>query len=194
LFTNDTEYLRVNSPSLWTPITGDGELPVLDQDTPTLLLTKNTFDNFNRVTNDMGGSVTDGSDGSTADYMIDHLTGMGWYMLEAVGDNTSWDDTATTILAGSFAGFSGWRMPTTQDIRMIETLDNINAHIFVSFSSWNDTRYWTSDSGGSVNVMRWTPSLLFNNSGKISLGAKTAQNPIAGIACRQHYTTVQPKP
>lgn len=200
LFTNDTEYLRVNVPSLWTPITGSGELPVLDQDTPTLLTTKNTFDNFNRVTNDIGtqtvadvgGGVT--SDGATANYMIDHLTGMGWYMLEAVGDNTSWDDSATAILAGSFAGFSDWRMPTTLDIREIETLDNINAHIFVSFSSWNDTRYWTSDSGGGTNVMRWTPSLAFNSSGKISLGAKTAQNPIAGIACRQHFTSVQPKP
>lgn len=38
----------------------------------------NPFGNTIRFTNDLGGTVWDGSDGSTADYVIDNATRLGW--------------------------------------------------------------------------------------------------------------------
>lgn len=78
----------------------------------TTLTTNNTFGNPDRFTNDVGGQETDGTGGSTPDYIIDHYTGLGWYI--ALNTPTNWNaqiDAAALITTAAPAFHSDFRMP-----------------------------------------------------------------------------------
>lgn len=56
-------------------------IAMLDPSDRLLLVDNNEFENTDRFTNDKGGSVYDGSDGSTNEYGIDNFTGYGWHVV-----------------------------------------------------------------------------------------------------------------
>ena len=66
------------------------------------LLHLNAFGNFKRTTNDLGGSVSDGSDGSTTDYVVDNLTNRGVYRVAQTGIWNSLLDATATFTLGTY--------------------------------------------------------------------------------------------
>lgn len=81
------------------------------------MLNNNAFGNTLRYTNDLGGAVTDGSDGSTPLYVIDHDTGLGWDIdLQGSGNWNASIDYANSRVVGAYSGF---RLGTLNEVRSI---------------------------------------------------------------------------
>jgi hypothetical protein len=185
---NNTDYFNPLSPGL---------IPILDKSDNTVLVTANIFGSYSRVTNDKGnqnytdagGGIT--SDGATANYAIDHLTGLGWWLLSSVSASTSWDDAAAAIFVKTETAFdssvyANWRMPTRKDIELIEDF-NVNDHIFNGIESWTGAIHWLMDATTAANASIWTESQSYW-SGLLFRGFSKSANPaVYGIACRNHY-------
>lgn len=118
---------------------------MLDPANRLLLLTNNSFGNKNRFTNDVGGSVYDGTGGSTVNYTIDHYTGYGW---EIVLKAAPW----TTALAdNTFGGYTDMFVPNINEIELLITY----AGTWFNYAPFNfslNSQIWTSttlDSGAT---------------------------------------------
>lgn len=103
----------------YNPLAG-GTLVDLDKSTAAYFTTvtpNNSFGNPNRFTNDMGGSVTDGSDGSTANYIVDNYTGLGWGIASRGPFN--WNgriDDAAALTIGAYSDFRNPSQPEGESI------------------------------------------------------------------------------
>ena len=86
-----------------------------------------------RFTNDKGGTVADGSDGSTASYMIDHAWGRGIYIVPQAADiwanAISAADSFTLAIAGG-GTYTNWRLPNCYEI-----LETINFQTIIANST-----------------------------------------------------------
>jgi hypothetical protein len=83
----------------------------------TTLLDDNVFGNRKRFTNDIGGDVTDGTDGSTSNYVIDHYTGLGWGTVARGPFN--WNgviDDAASVSIGPYNDFRAPSQPSGESI------------------------------------------------------------------------------
>lgn len=71
------------------------------------LTSNNPFGNNIRFTNDMGGIVFDGSDGSTPDYVVDNATRLGWKQSLPTGfpNYTNQLNYAASLVVGSYNAF-----------------------------------------------------------------------------------------
>lgn len=164
-----------------------GLKPVLDPDDAYILLTLNAFGNNNRLTNDMGGTIYDGSDGSTVNYVIDHLSGLGWWLANAVPVSNTWQNASSTIRAGVFGGYSGWRMPTIQEWQDI-TIDNTTC-LFNPIENWNAAIFWgmNTNNASTATILRQTNDYLSTRVQTFSTNANAA---VAGCAVRNHYPNI----
>ncbi len=170
--TNEFEYTEI------------GIKPVLDNDNEDLLLTLNAFGNYNRITNNSGGTDYSGTGGTIANYAIDHYTGLGWYLLEASPDNTTWQNTASNIRALTACTFSDWRMPTRVDILQILKTDGTTDHI-IDKGSYANSIYWVMDTNSATQATIWrSTNSYINPLNNFSTGANVN---ISGIACRNHF-------
>ena len=181
-FTYDLAWYRANTTLF--EYQDSGERVVLDKTDEDLLLTLNAFGNYLRTTNDLGGSVYDGTDGSTTNYLIDHLTGMGWYLLETSPGNTSWTDSAINLQTFTDGTYSDYRMPTAYDVRQIMYTDGTTS-ILTGHELYAKAIFWVMDSYSGTQASIWrqanpygTTPASFNLPANISISA---------IACRNHY-------
>lgn len=110
----------------------------LDPANRLLLLNNNSFGNLNVWTNDLGGSVFDGSDGSTVNYSVNNYTGYGWSIIRKVGTwNVAIDDN-------TFATFTDMFVPNTNE--MADIIDWFNATAMFNFAPFSNTgnhNLWT---------------------------------------------------
>ena len=148
--THDLGWYLANEPAKFT-YSIVGITPLLDIDNDTKLLTDNFFSNKDRVTNSLGLTATyDGSNGEIADYAIDHYTGLGYYLQNAVPVNVDFINSATQLRAATLATFSDWRMMTVKDAANIVINNGASpSHIFASIQSWSTDFTWVMN---SVNV------------------------------------------
>lgn len=132
-------------------------------------LTLNCLNNFgidNKRFSDINGLQIYGDD-----YVIDHLTGKGWYRINQAPFN--WADALTDAASGTFAGFSDWFVPNFNQyleiqLRSIEVSGVGRWLLYAPFNSisingWTTTadkhtptRAWVIGSG-LINLTKTTP-------------------------------------
>jgi len=168
-----------------------GQSPTLDITDKTKLTSLNAFGNFDRVTNSLGLTATyDGSNGEIADYAIDHLTGLGWYLQNAVATNIDFVDSATTLRAATLATFSDWRMLTFQDVEnvVIDNITGVPNTIFTGIESWTTDLTWVMNSAGTNTGYFWRLNQHIGSSLWMNTRSITSPNvSIMTIGTRNHY-------
>jgi len=80
------------------------------------LKSNNPFGNTNRHTNNKGGTVKDGSDGSTVDYMLDWATSLAWDLDSTDISNAIYSTQLAAAKARTFAGFSDLKLPNVNEL------------------------------------------------------------------------------
>jgi hypothetical protein len=161
-----------------------GNKPVLNKDDSTLLFTKNAFGNNYRITNDLGGTVYDGSDGSSVNYAIDHYSGLGWYLLNAVAVNNAWSAASESIRTTSYAGYDNWRMPTIREVQQITTGDTYT--VLNPIEGWTAAIFWCLNSTSAANATIFRLTSVYNSI-RIQAFQTAANAAIAGLAVRNHF-------
>lgn len=139
------------------------------------LLHNNIFANKNRFT-DTGGTQT-----YADDYVIDHLTGLGWYRISQ--PTSSWNDAIDNTLSSTQNGFSDWRLPNQSEYYSV--LDRENGTIWWNYSPFNisnSTRKWSSTTDSNTT----TSALIFQSRTFVTRG-KVQTDPIHYLV-RNHYT------
>jgi len=187
--THDLGWYLANESSVFNYAV-DGISPLLDITDKTKLTTLNAFGNLNRITNSLGLTATyDGTGGEIADYAIDHCTGMGWYLQNAVNTNIDFVDSATTLRAATLATFSDWRMLTMQDIEVIITDDAASpSTIFAAIENWSTDLTWIMNSAGTGTGYFWRLNQHIGSSLWMNTRSITSPNAsIMTIAIRNHY-------
>lgn len=106
------------------------------------LKNNNQFDNKNRYTNDLGGTVTDGSDGSTANHWMDHLYKC-MFRLTHVG-TLGWDAGIDAIHEVDIDGYTDWMMITRAHMWILWNMNLSSSNLPVGFPMGFLTNAWTS--------------------------------------------------
>lgn len=176
-----------------------GAAVMLDPDDDSQLLTNNAFGNTNRITNDkgaqnysdVGGGLT--SDGATANYAVDHLTGMGWYLNSVHGGTEHWEDTRDTIQAFTLTAFDtstydDFRMPTAMDVTNIQTQEGTGTNVLNGIETWTDSFHFIMNSSGATTIYFWRELITwFGSTQWGAFNSTTVNAGIDGICLRNHY-------
>lgn len=189
LNTHDLGWYMANESSVFN-YTVVGLSPLLDITDKTKLTTLNAFSNLDRITNSLGLTATyDGSNGEVADYAIDHYTGMGWYLQDAVAVNVNFVDASVNLRAATLATYSDWRMLTVGDITKVVTDDGgLPSTLFASIENWSKDLTWIMNSVGTGTGLFWRinqhiVSSQWMNNRSIS----SASSSIMTVGIRKHY-------
>ena len=144
----------------------------------TTMLNNNAFGNTTRFTNDMGGTVTDGSDGSTPLYVIDHDTGLGWDIdIQTTGN---WNNSIDYCNARTVGPYSGFRMPMLTEVDSMTNLSRpVNVHDYAPFNL--TIAFWTSTTFAASTGRAY----VIANNGDYALLTKTTS--YRSITVRNHY-------
>ena len=185
--TNDLEWYKSNTTYFDYSVVG--VTPLLDPADETKLLTQNFWGNLNRATNDLGGTVFDGSDGSTSGYLVDNYTGLGWYLQTPINGAPSWIDSANTIKTLTVVGYSSWRMLSKFDATNILTTDGSTNILEDNGASYGKESTFLLDSNSTTGVGSWLrvgtdylSSTLFQLVDPNASFASTGS-----IICRNHF-------
>jgi hypothetical protein len=110
------------------------------------LVDNNVFGNKFRYTNDLGNQTTDGSDGATVGYIIDHYRGKGLYFVKTIATYYSFLTMSNTLTVGAYSNFRGVNDNEVRDLtdlgngnpealkEAVDTIFNVTTGI---------TRYWS---------------------------------------------------
>ncbi len=147
------------------------------------LVSNNEFGNKDRFTNSLGLTVTyDGTGGELNDYLIDHLTGLGWIIVSF--PTVSWNSGIDTAEASTLNGFSDWRMKNKNEFLSITDAGTNTGLNYFPFSITGVFNYKssTTDAGTTSRNIRAAASA----GGTLSVDSKTGTRPY--FICRNHYT------
>lgn len=94
----------------------------------TTLGNTNSFGNTDRFTDDAGGQTY------TSQYVIDHYTGLGWFIIPDV--QITWNNGIDNALAATDVGFSDWFLPNLNQAATIRNseADNLNSFNYAPFN------------------------------------------------------------
>ena len=165
----------------------EGIKPILDSSDETKLINNNSFGNLERATNDLGGTVFDGSDGSTVDYLVDHYTGLGWYLNDIYIGSNDWIGNNLMMQTFTYGGFSDWRLPTREDINQISTTDGLTT-LLTPYKTFSKFLHYLLDSGSAVSITFWWEGKSYLDPARF-----TATNPntnftnVSSLAVRNHF-------
>ena len=145
---------------------------------PVILEDNNVFGNKDRFVNDMGGLATDGSDGSTANYIIDTLTRYGWYL--PLQGPSNWSNAVSDSQSLVVGPYSDFFLATASEG---ETLSNPELTAVFNYPPFNiTTSIWTST---TPKISTGRAYQLASN-GDIAFPTKTTS--ISYLAVRMHFT------
>lgn len=158
----------------------------------------NVFGSKYRFTNSVGIPATDGlagftpsdyvSGGGTDLYVIDHLTGFGYYVAN-LGSFTTWTDAINAVRTNnpSFLGMSGW-MPMYR--AQVVGLFRVSAQYYNTanilkrgvVSGYSETQFWTGETAEQSS----TNGFAYNDSNNLRTFAKTSTT-MTIYMWRKHY-------
>jgi len=148
------------------------------------LTENNIYGNPLRFTNDIGTQDTDGTGGSTPDYIIDHYTGLGWYI--NLNTPTNWNaqiDAALLIVTGGPAFYTDFRMPNKPEGESIaDSSISLTVFNYTPFSLNLPSGVWTSTTFITSPVRAYNLS----QNGDTGLPMKASSNGNL-IAVRNHF-------
>lgn len=144
----------------------------------------NSFDNLDRYTDDVGGQIYGAGNGSTADYVVDNYTGIGWVISTIGGMN--WASHLTNSDTFTLGVYTDFRVPSTLEYLSIRCNDltviatSTRPFDYSPFNIINQSLA-TSETTASVT----TSNLRTSNSGQLISVAKTTTQ--TAIYCRTHF-------
>jgi hypothetical protein len=151
------------------------------------LINNNAFGNTLRFTDSVGAQNADGTGGSIVDYAIDHLTGLGYYLV-FTGNGNDWNARIDGGPLLSVGGFSDFFLPS---MPILESINQMNSTLNSSLG------YWPFTKNGNPAVTFWVSSTTVrnNSANQISLGnssgvfsSVTKSGTVAfNFYCRKHY-------
>ena len=161
------------------------------------LLHNNAFGSKYRFTTDIGTPASDGNArflqtdfvGATDAYVIDHLTGIGYYVLDLGNFINSWNNAIDAVAASSALGYSDW-FPLT-----IEHGESVIRSDF-SYIATSNIFYYIDRIGVPFNffwygctVQRSSTNAYYHRAAQtvIDYGSKTGFNSITILMGRNHY-------
>ena len=179
--TGDDAYNRINNPFSVRP---PNPLLVAELDytsvTPFLtLLDNNAFGTKERFTNSLGLTASyDGSGGELIDYVIDHLTGLGWIIKQQAF--VLWDVAIDTPLSATYVGFTDFKLPNIeQQISIYNYAVRLNYAPFSISTTW---LLWSSTTRFDFP----TNANYLDHTGRVQ-NADKAGFSFRFMVCRNHY-------
>lgn len=141
----------------------------------------NSFGNTNRFT-DINGLQVYGDD-----YVIDHLTGLGWFRLRPFAGSKNWADSIAAIEANTTIGFSDWFMPNINEFLSLINNNVSNGTSVFNYAPVNNfgvTASYTSST--QINV---TTNALTVQMGAVTFASAAPKTTLSGTAvqCRKHF-------
>lgn len=132
----------------------------------------NAFGNKNRFT-DINGLQVYGDN-----YAIDHLTGLGWYLIES---SDTWNNAIDNSQSSTQNSFNDWRLPSRIELISVLNMDIIPLN-YSPFNSTMSSLVWTS----TTNHDNTTTAHVSSSNGNLARAVKTDTNNY--LMCRNHYT------
>jgi hypothetical protein len=167
--------------------TVEGIKPILDSSDETKLINNNAFGNLDRATNDLGGTVFDGSDGSTIDYLVDHYTGLGWYLNDIYIGSNDWIGNNLMMQTFTYGGFSDWRFPNRIDINQISITDGFTT-LLTPYKTFSKFLHYLLNSGSAVSITFWWEGKSYLDPARFtSTNPNTNFTNVSSLAVRNHF-------
>lgn len=147
--------------------------------TPFLMLVENNaFGNKNRFTDKDGLQVY------ADNYIIDHLTGLGYYPIEVIEPLLyDWSSGITTSNSLVYLGFSDYRMTNVNELDSIFNFDSASLLNYAPFNL-NLAKYFYTSTTDETDTTR--AIIIRTNTYGVTLNAKTSTNRQV-LAVRNHY-------
>jgi len=121
------------------------------------LQNNNVFGNKNRFTDTAGGQeYGTGSNGSVANYIIDHYTGLGIYYYNG-GGTLLWNDEIDDAVNLTYNGWSDYFLPSTNQYRSILQFISAGVLNYPPFNYSTTTYIRTSTSTSADYVLAFRP-------------------------------------
>lgn len=177
--TGDDAWNAINNPYPAAPVY-PVSYALIDKDATNPFLTlvsNNAFGNKNRFTDDLGLQTY------TSNYVIDHLTGLGWTLLNQ--GSFDWNGLIDDADGLTFATFSDWRLPNTSET---DTIVNQNATTRnMNYAPFNDNT--NGDQKTSTTNLRDTTKNITFDTGTGTLYFYAISKVLATVSryCRTHY-------
>jgi hypothetical protein len=175
--TNDDGWNYANNVYDYTMPTNPVSVAQLDTThaTPFLkLVANNSFGNKDRFTDDAGGQTY------ANDYVIDHLTRLGWYRVLNSFTRADWSTSIISATASTAVSFSDWRIPNLEELSTIsQKFVNVSfnyAPFNLTMNAWASTTRIASTT--QAYYIQGTPSLN-------GVLAKTTLRD--NVICRNHF-------
>jgi hypothetical protein len=124
-----------------------------------------------KFTNNLGGSVFDGSDGSIANYCLIHGINvpdntrncLATFLTPTIVLNISWTDALTDVTTRTYGGFTDWRLPDLVEMFYLVYADSNSIRLF-NYAPLNrfgvgafDRAWWTRERTGTTSLNNvWT--------------------------------------
>ena len=168
LANNVYDYTEPTYPSSYAKLDNDAVSPF------TTLLNNNAFGNKNRFTDDVGGQTYSNN------YVIDHLTGLGWYIVASTG--VDWNTFIDNAQSSTQNSFSDWRVPNKRELSSIADNELTEVLNYSPFS-FNSGFLFASTTLTSST----TTAYRISTGGVVGAQTKTVTNHYSFIV-RNHYT------
>jgi len=144
----------------------------------------NAYGNDERFTNDLGGTVTDGSDSSTPNYVVDNFSGLGRDTTQpAVGLWNALIDYCAAHTSAAPGSYSGFRAPAFHE-------QSIMVHRGLSTAAYNYAPFnlviLNAIGTGSTYVTSTTRSASFPQNGDVAFNTKTGAS-LNMFPVRNHF-------
>lgn len=157
----------------------------------------NAFGNTYRFTNDIGnppnvgnaGFNVAGFAGATDAYVIDHLTGVGYYVLDLGVFSGSWNNAIDAVVASSALGYSDWFPLTIEHGESVinseySYVTNNNIFYYIDIVGVPFNFFWYGDT-----VERLSTNAYYHRAAQsvIDYGVKTGLSLATILIARNHY-------
>jgi len=198
VFNYDSRWLYENGYFDYTPPTNPIYIAELDQESISpfhFLKNNNAFGTKDRFTNSIGEqdySIAP-ANGAIGYYAIDHLTGLGWYLVNQIVDVTgtvygTFEQHLASTINSTLCGFNDWFTPTMTQLDKLVNQTAVQRDGVTA--AWpfgrpfftNNGTYWSN----TVNYSNNTQVRTYNPFSVYFLNLATQSNLLSHL-CRNHY-------
>jgi hypothetical protein len=180
--TGDDGYHAINNPYSVAPVCpiSYAKLDILDATPFLTLVSNNAFGNKNRFTDSVGGQDYNGTGGSLVDYVIDHLTGIGW--IRQTQGLLTWSVGIANSEAATNIGFSDWKTPNRNEIQSVLDFNITDRWNYAPFNIGTNSIYTSTTNNQNTTQAYYIQQVT---SGNLIVSSKTSA--LYHVYCRNHY-------